>query len=80
MLMVMCTKVNGEMIKHMVSGNTCTQMELNMKVFGRRTSNTAREKKPGLMEHATKETMLMARRMEQESSDGLMDQHTRDNS
>jgi hypothetical protein len=47
-------------------------MVLNMKVNGKKTSNMAKERKHGLMEHAMKATMLKVKRMVLESLYGLM--------
>lgn len=46
----------GSMIRQMDTAYTTIQMALNMKAFGRKTSNMASERKPGLMAHSTKET------------------------
>ena len=57
MLMVMCMKETGRMIRHTVLESTCTLTVLSTKVNGRKTSSMERARRPGLMEHATRETM-----------------------
>jgi len=74
MLMVMCMKENGEMIKLMGMADICTQMERCMMEYGRRTNNTEKVEKHGLMELNMKEIMLRERRMEEENSCGQMAQ------
>lgn len=60
------------MIRHMDTASTCTPTVPSTKVNGRKTSNTARAKKPGLMELAMKVIMLRAKKTDSESSSGLM--------
>ena len=56
MLMEMSMRVNGKMIKHMDMESTCTQMVLNTKDIGGKTSNTVKAKRHGQTEPATKVT------------------------
>lgn len=55
-LMATSTKVTGETIRLMATGNTCTLTVHNMKVNGRKTSSTAKARKPGRTVLATKAT------------------------
>ena len=76
--MVMSTRANGRMIKLTDMESTCIQMGLSMKVTGKKISNTAKEKRHGLMVPVILETMLKERKMGLENSDGLTVQHTKD--
>lgn len=57
MPMEMYMKVNGRMTRLMVMVSTCILTVLNMRDTGRRTNNTEKVGRPGLMGHSTKETM-----------------------
>jgi hypothetical protein len=73
MLMETFMKENGKMIKHTDSEDTCIQMALNMRDYGKRTNSTEWEKKHGLMELAMKANMLKERKTAEGSLNGLMD-------
>ena len=62
MLMETFTKANGKMIRLMALENTCIPTALNTKASGRKTSNTARARRPGLTEPVTRVTTLKVKR------------------
>ncbi len=57
MLMVMYMKGTGKTIKHMGLVDIFIQTEPLMKEIGKKTNNMEKEKKHGLMGHATKVIM-----------------------
>lgn len=61
------------MIKLMGMENTCTWMEQHIKDFGLKTNNMAKVLRHGQMVLDTKETMLMAKSMDMDFSNGQMD-------
>ena len=73
-------KVSGKTIRLMVMENICIQTVLSMKATGKKTNNTGKEKKRGLMEPVIKEIMLKVRKMELANSDGQTDQLMKDSS
>ncbi len=52
--------------------NTCMQMELHIKVIGKKTNSTVRVKRHGLMVLVMKETTKRVRNMEKVFSGGQM--------
>lgn len=74
MLMVMYMKENGRMTRLMVTESTCTQMELNTRVLGKKTNSMEKERKLGLMVHVILEIMWKEKKMEMVNSSGLMNQ------
>jgi len=77
MLMVISMMDIGKMTKLMALVNTLTLMEPSMKVNGSTISNTAKEKKNGQMVLSTKETTNSVKKMDLESSCGLIDRPTK---
>lgn len=61
----------GSMIRQRGLEFILTWMELSMKVSGKKTNNTAKEKKLGLTEQCTKVNMFMGRNMVLVSFSGL---------
>ena len=59
MLMVMCMKETGMMIKHMVMGFIYIMMERGMKENGWMINRWDRGLRHGLMDRLTKETIIM---------------------
>ena len=74
MLMEMFTKENGKMIRLTALEGTCILMALDMKAIGKKTNNTAKEQKPGLMELATWENISKEKSMDKVASSGLTSQ------
>jgi hypothetical protein len=72
MLMEMCMRDNGWMIRQKGTECILIWMEQGMKDSGRKTSNMGRDKKHGLMGHFMMETISMERSMEEEFLNGLM--------
>lgn len=72
MQMVMSMKVNGRMIKPMVSEFTSILMALNSKDHGLKINKRDKVLKPGLMEPNMKGPIKLDKKMAQEISNGLM--------
>ena len=70
--MVMFMKANGRTIKPTGLADICIRMELSMKDTGKKINSMEKEKRRGQMVHSMRATMLMERKMEVESSNGLM--------
>ena len=70
MLTVIFMKANGLTIKHMDEAHISILMALNILVSGLKINNMAMALRRGLMEHAMKETMNMARNTALEHSSG----------
>jgi len=78
-LMVMFMMDNGLMIRLMDSVSTVISTEQNMKVTGKKTSNTEKDLKHGQMELNMKECTFKERRMAKVNSLGLTDQPIMEN-
>ena len=76
MLMVIFMTDNGKMTKLMDSVNTLILMELSTKDTGLMINNMVKERKSGQMVHSMKVTINLVRKMEEESSCGLIGLHT----
>lgn len=80
MLMVMCMREIGKMIRLMDLVVISILTAQNMKVIGKKINSMDTEKKHGQMELAMKEIIKTAKRMEKASLCGLMVQPMRDSS
>ena len=67
---------SGKMTRLMVSESTITRTELDMRVTGSRTSSMAMAKKSGLTTLVMKDSTETVRNTAEDSSSGLMAQHT----
>jgi hypothetical protein len=72
MLMVMCTRANGRMIKHMEKESTPIPMDPGTKVIGEKISSMDLVLRNGLMVLVIREIMLKVKNMEKENLFGQM--------